>query len=177
MPFYGVLTATVPSLSRFARLGRARVVPLLPRLTASGYEVKVLPAWTDFPLKVATSCGVNDRHWGLVAASPLASPLKTAAVFLASSGRLAEGAPHAERHKNTAKRHSRLCITAPSVETIMCLYCDVRNRSEAVVCFKLGGNAGLGKTSFKCDRVRKNILWPDTILKRGSTTWLRSLND
>ena len=49
VPFYGVQTATVPSLARFARLGRARVVPLLPRLTATGYEVQVLPAWQDFP--------------------------------------------------------------------------------------------------------------------------------
>jgi KDO2-lipid IV(A) lauroyltransferase len=49
VPFYGVATATVPSLSRFARLGRARVVPLLPRLTRAGYEVQVLPAWDDFP--------------------------------------------------------------------------------------------------------------------------------
>ena len=49
VPFYGVQTATVPSLARFARLGRARVVPLLPRLTDWGYEVQVLPAWQDFP--------------------------------------------------------------------------------------------------------------------------------
>ncbi len=49
VPFYGIATATVPSLSRFARLGRARVVPLLPRLTTTGYEVQVLPAWDDFP--------------------------------------------------------------------------------------------------------------------------------
>ena len=49
VPFYGVPTATVPSLSRFARLGRAKIVPLLPRLTATGYEVEVLPAWINFP--------------------------------------------------------------------------------------------------------------------------------
>lgn len=49
VPFYGQLAATVPSLSRFARLGRARVVPVLSRLTPQGYEVQVLPAWTDFP--------------------------------------------------------------------------------------------------------------------------------
>ena len=49
VPFYGVQTATVPSLSRFARLGKAKVVPLLPRLTKSGYEVKVMPSWRDFP--------------------------------------------------------------------------------------------------------------------------------
>jgi KDO2-lipid IV(A) lauroyltransferase len=49
VPFYGIPTATVPSLSRFARLGRAKVLPLLPRITPSGYEVEVLPAWADFP--------------------------------------------------------------------------------------------------------------------------------
>ncbi|WP_397407666.1 lipid A biosynthesis acyltransferase [Polaromonas sp.] len=49
VPFYGLPTATVPSLSRFARLGRAKVVPLVPRLTPWGYEVEVLPAWPHFP--------------------------------------------------------------------------------------------------------------------------------
>jgi Kdo2-lipid IVA lauroyltransferase/acyltransferase len=49
VPFYGLPTATVPSLSRFAKLGRAKVLPLLPRITPTGYEVQVLPAWTDFP--------------------------------------------------------------------------------------------------------------------------------
>ena len=49
VPFYGVLAATVPSLSRFARLGRAKVVPVISRMTAEGYTVEVLPAWQDFP--------------------------------------------------------------------------------------------------------------------------------
>jgi len=49
VPFYGVPAATVPSLSRFARLGRAKVVPVVTRLTRQGYEVQVLPAWADFP--------------------------------------------------------------------------------------------------------------------------------
>lgn len=49
VPFYGELAATVPSLSRFAKLGRARVVPVITRMTASGYEVVVHSAWTDFP--------------------------------------------------------------------------------------------------------------------------------
>lgn len=49
VPFYGVSAATVPSLSRFARLGRAQVVPVVTRMTAEGYEVEVMPAWTDFP--------------------------------------------------------------------------------------------------------------------------------
>lgn len=49
VPFYGVSAATVPSLSRFARLGRAKVVPVVTRMTPHGYEVQVLPAWSDFP--------------------------------------------------------------------------------------------------------------------------------
>lgn len=49
VPFYGVPAATVPSLSRFARLGRAKVVPVVTRMTKTGYEVRVMPAWADFP--------------------------------------------------------------------------------------------------------------------------------
>ena len=49
VPFYGISAATVPSLSRFARLGRAKVVPVLNRMTPQGYEVQVLPAWPSFP--------------------------------------------------------------------------------------------------------------------------------
>jgi KDO2-lipid IV(A) lauroyltransferase len=49
VPFYGVQAATVPSLSRFAKLGRAKVVPVITQLTPDGYEIRVLPAWTDFP--------------------------------------------------------------------------------------------------------------------------------
>jgi Kdo2-lipid IVA lauroyltransferase/acyltransferase len=49
VPFYGVPAATVPSLSRFARLGRAKVVPVVTSMTPDGYEVEILPAWSDFP--------------------------------------------------------------------------------------------------------------------------------
>lgn len=49
VPFYGQLAATVPSLSRFARLGRAKVMPVITRMTPYGYEVQVLPAWADYP--------------------------------------------------------------------------------------------------------------------------------
>ena len=49
VPFYGVATATLTSLSRFARLGRAKVVPVLTRMTHEGYEIQVLPAWLAFP--------------------------------------------------------------------------------------------------------------------------------
>ena len=72
VPFYGVCTATVPSLSRFARLGRAKVVPLLPRLTAHGYDVQVLPAWTDFPSgdPVADTALMNARLQDYITTMP-----------------------------------------------------------------------------------------------------------
>lgn len=49
VPFYGVQTATVPSLSRFARLGRAKVVGMYTRLTPTGYVAEITPAWENFP--------------------------------------------------------------------------------------------------------------------------------
>jgi KDO2-lipid IV(A) lauroyltransferase len=49
VPFFGHVAATVPSLSRFAKLGRAKVVPVLSKLTPKGYTIEVLPAWADFP--------------------------------------------------------------------------------------------------------------------------------
>jgi KDO2-lipid IV(A) lauroyltransferase len=49
VPFYGVQACTVPSLSRFARLSRAKVVPLVSRMAKDGYDIEVMPAWRDFP--------------------------------------------------------------------------------------------------------------------------------
>ena len=51
----GVRAATVPSLSRFAKLGRARVVPVITRMTPAGYDVEVLPAWENFPTPDVTA--------------------------------------------------------------------------------------------------------------------------
>ncbi|HEY8050369.1 MAG TPA: lipid A biosynthesis acyltransferase [Ramlibacter sp.] len=63
VPFYGVQAATLPSLPRFARLCRAKVVPLLTQLTESGYEVRLLPAWTGYPTSdiVADTALMNAR--------------------------------------------------------------------------------------------------------------------
>ena len=63
VPFYGVPTATVPSLSRFARLGRAKVVPVISRLTKTGYDIEVMPAWENFPTEdaVADTALMNRR--------------------------------------------------------------------------------------------------------------------
>lgn len=61
VPFYGVTAATIPSLSRFARMGGARVLPILSRLTPEGYDITVLPPWQDFPTEdvVADTARMN----------------------------------------------------------------------------------------------------------------------
>ena len=51
VPFFGVNTATITGLSRIARLARAVIVPCVTRQLPgrAGYEVRMYPAWTDFP--------------------------------------------------------------------------------------------------------------------------------
>lgn len=50
VPFFAVpRAATVPSLSRFARLGKAQVVALYTRMTPEGYVAEFTPVWKDFP--------------------------------------------------------------------------------------------------------------------------------
>lgn len=49
VPFFGASTATVPSLPRFARLGRAKVVPAVVTMTRTGYELCIHPAWPNYP--------------------------------------------------------------------------------------------------------------------------------
>ena len=72
VPFYGVQAATMPSLSRFARLGRAKVVPVVSRLVQGGYEIEVLPAWKDFPTDdlMADTALMNKRLQGYIDAMP-----------------------------------------------------------------------------------------------------------
>ena len=72
VPFYGELAATVPSLSRFAKLARARVVPVITRMTDTGYEVVVHPAWTDFPTddSEADTALMNQRLEGFIQTMP-----------------------------------------------------------------------------------------------------------
>ncbi len=72
VPFYGVMASTIPSLSRFARLGKAKVVPIVSRLTPTGYDIEVLPAWQDFPSDdaVADTALMNQRLQGYIDAMP-----------------------------------------------------------------------------------------------------------
>jgi Kdo2-lipid IVA lauroyltransferase/acyltransferase len=62
IPFFGVSAATVPSLSRFARLGRAKIVPVVTRLTPQGYEVRVHEAWQNFPTEDLTQDALRMNH-------------------------------------------------------------------------------------------------------------------
>lgn len=72
VPFFGVPTATVPTLPRLAQLGRARVVPVISRLTAGGYEVTVLPAWENYPTgdAVADTAFMNQQLEAMIATMP-----------------------------------------------------------------------------------------------------------
>ena len=47
--FFGVRTATVTAMSRLCEITGAKVVPLVTRQTADGYEARFYPAWDDFP--------------------------------------------------------------------------------------------------------------------------------
>ena len=50
VPFFAMPdVATIPSLSRFARLGKAKVVALYTRMTPEGYEAVLTPAWEHYP--------------------------------------------------------------------------------------------------------------------------------
>ncbi|TAJ60799.1 lipid A biosynthesis acyltransferase [Variovorax sp.] len=72
VPFYGVQAATVPSLSRFARLGKAKVVPIVAKLTRDGYEIEVLETWRNFPTDdvEADTALMNTRLQGYIDPMP-----------------------------------------------------------------------------------------------------------
>ena len=72
VPFFGIPTATVPSLPRFARLGRAKVVSAVVSMTATGYELKILPAWENFPTHdvAADTALMNKKLEGYIREQP-----------------------------------------------------------------------------------------------------------
>jgi KDO2-lipid IV(A) lauroyltransferase len=72
VPFFGVQTATLPAIPRFARLGPAKVVPVVPRLTPTGYEIEVMPAWDNYPTGdlVADTALVNRHLEGFIRTMP-----------------------------------------------------------------------------------------------------------
>jgi KDO2-lipid IV(A) lauroyltransferase len=51
VPFFGIPAATITGVSRIAKIARARVVPAVTRMRpgGQGYEVRLYPAWEQFP--------------------------------------------------------------------------------------------------------------------------------
>ena len=51
VPFFGVQAATVPGLSRLARITGAKILPCVPRMLpgGAGYVITIEPPWTGFP--------------------------------------------------------------------------------------------------------------------------------
>ena len=72
VPFFGTPAATVTSLSRLAKLGKAVVFPVVTRMTATGYEVEILPPWSDVPTHnlVADTLLMNQRLEGYIEPMP-----------------------------------------------------------------------------------------------------------
>jgi KDO2-lipid IV(A) lauroyltransferase len=72
VPFYGISAATVPSLSRVAKMGRAKVIAMVSRITPQGYEVELSAQWKDFPTAdlVADTALMNLRLQSYIDQSP-----------------------------------------------------------------------------------------------------------
>jgi KDO2-lipid IV(A) lauroyltransferase len=49
VPFFGVPTATIPMVSRLARLTGAKVTMAVTEMTEDGYFLHIEPPWDDFP--------------------------------------------------------------------------------------------------------------------------------
>ena len=51
VPFFGVDAATIPMVSRLARVMRAKVLWCIATMTEEGYEVEISAPWENFPTK------------------------------------------------------------------------------------------------------------------------------
>ena len=75
VPFFGVQTATITGLARLAKLTGATVVPLVTRITDTGYVASVGEPWADFPGAGASSETDNARRLNaFIEAEVLQSP-------------------------------------------------------------------------------------------------------
>jgi KDO2-lipid IV(A) lauroyltransferase len=72
VPFFNVPAATLPSLSRFARLGRAQVMTAVTRMTPQGYRVELGAPWAHFPSDdvQADTARMNRELEALIATMP-----------------------------------------------------------------------------------------------------------
>jgi len=72
VPFMGVQAATVPSLSRLARVAGARVMPVVTRMTQQGYTIEVHSPLPGFPGGdlVADTTRMNEVLAGFIRTMP-----------------------------------------------------------------------------------------------------------
>lgn len=65
VPLFGITAATVPATTRFAKMGKARVIPFTQRRLedGSGYQLVVHPPLTDFPGKNEEEDCIRVNHW------------------------------------------------------------------------------------------------------------------
>lgn len=64
-PLFGVEAATVTATSKFARLGKAKVVPFVqkPMADGSGYHLIIYPAWDHFPGETEVQDCLRINQW------------------------------------------------------------------------------------------------------------------
>jgi KDO2-lipid IV(A) lauroyltransferase len=74
VPFFGVQAATVPGLSRIARIAGAKVLPCVPRFLpgGAGYVIAIEPPWDKFPTEdlLADTRRMNEYIEGKVLEMP-----------------------------------------------------------------------------------------------------------
>lgn len=72
VPFMGVQAATVPSLSRLARVAGARVVPVVTRMTPAGYTIEAHAPIDAFPTEdlMADTARMNELLAGYIHTMP-----------------------------------------------------------------------------------------------------------
>lgn len=72
VPFMGVQAATVPSLSRLARVAGARVVAVTTRMTPTGYSIEAHAPLANFPTEdlVADTARMNEVLAGFIRTMP-----------------------------------------------------------------------------------------------------------
>ena len=74
VPFFGVPAATIPGLSRIARVARAKVLPCVTRMLprGEGYLLTIEPPWENFPTDdlVADTRRMNDYIERRIASMP-----------------------------------------------------------------------------------------------------------
>ena len=61
VPFFGVEAATLPMVSRLARVMQAKVLWCIATMTETGYQVEISEAWENFPTNdpQADTCRLN----------------------------------------------------------------------------------------------------------------------